>query len=138
MEVEHIGLCFRCEYRARFHETGHGSRCECQDPTMNVSTCYMFRPTISPILVPSVPDDPRPLFGPGFICQRVRADKLPEYEDLICQVVKMGKGYFKYWRPKNAEDKRREKEDEREHQRLFKALRSHDRGRKSGHGRKRD
>lgn len=43
------GLCYRCEYRAQFHENGHAPRYECGTGTSYMS-CYMYRP-VSPIIL---------------------------------------------------------------------------------------
>jgi hypothetical protein len=50
---ERIGLCFRCEHRARFFETGHGPRCECQAKNQAVGSCYMYRPVRPVVLAPN-------------------------------------------------------------------------------------
>lgn len=44
------GLCFRCEYRAMFLESGHGPRCECGDVQSGGGSCYQFAPVLPPVL----------------------------------------------------------------------------------------
>ena len=56
------GLCFRCEHRARYHETGRGPRCECQSEKQAVYSCYMYRPVNPVVLAPNEGDD-RPMFA---------------------------------------------------------------------------
>ena len=47
--AKRTGLCFRCEERALFLETGNAPRCECQTPAVNASTCYMYKP-VRPVI----------------------------------------------------------------------------------------
>jgi len=39
------GLCWRCENRAKFHDTGYGPRCECGDVRSAKYSCYCYEPT---------------------------------------------------------------------------------------------
>jgi len=55
-----IPLCYRCEYRAAYNETGHGPRCECQDVNTAVVSCYMYRPPRPLVISPNKGED-RPL-----------------------------------------------------------------------------
>jgi len=64
-------LCFRCEHRVEFLVTGHGPRCECQQPTLSSSGCYMYIPT-KPALLKKVKGDKRPQFGPWIFSARSR------------------------------------------------------------------
>jgi len=59
---EKKGLCFRCEHRARFMETGSGPRCECQDREKAVYSCYMYMP-VKPIITKRNDGDKRPQFS---------------------------------------------------------------------------
>ena len=45
-------LCFRCECRARYLETGEGPRFECQNIPNSVSHCYSYRPTMPLTQIP--------------------------------------------------------------------------------------
>lgn len=72
MNKKRKGLCFRCEYRARFFETGHGPRAECQMTDMAVFSCYMYRPVAPAITEVAHADDPRPRLGPPIISSRER------------------------------------------------------------------
>jgi hypothetical protein len=71
------GLCFRCEIRARYWETGHAPRCECGDYRRQVACCYMFRPCRPVVLAAANPRDRRPLFGPALFSARVQAAEYP-------------------------------------------------------------
>jgi len=64
------GLCFRCEHRAEFLETGNRPRYECGDPTMNCLGCYMYLPVKPVVLEKLDPNDPRPQFSAPFISAR--------------------------------------------------------------------
>lgn len=71
-------LCFRCEWRARYLETGHGPRCECQAEKSAVWSCYMFRPCEPYVLGRTGAERKiwgakRPLTGPGMISARMSA-----------------------------------------------------------------
>ena len=48
MEKQNLGLCYRCESRAKFLEEGHGPRLECSEITQSKYSCYMFNP-VKPI-----------------------------------------------------------------------------------------
>jgi hypothetical protein len=62
-----IPLCYRCEYRAQFHERGYGPRYECGAEGA-VYSCYMFRPCTPLTLAPNEGDG-RPLMGGLFSCR---------------------------------------------------------------------
>ena len=65
------GLCFRCEHRAHFHETGYGPRYECKQNGA-VGACYMYRPVSPCVCKPLHPDDPRPIWGPAALSCRMQ------------------------------------------------------------------
>jgi hypothetical protein len=56
------GLCFRCEWRARYYEEGHSPRCECGDIDSAVCSCYMYKP-VTPVILKPNQNDNRPLIG---------------------------------------------------------------------------
>jgi hypothetical protein len=70
-----MGLCFRCEHRAKFLEDGHAPRCECGDIKLSVSSCYMYIPVKPCITIPR--DLERPRFGPTFISAREEFHRVP-------------------------------------------------------------
>ena len=60
-------LCFRCEHRAQWHETGgkHQPRMECGEVNSSKYACYMYIP-VQPVRIKRLDiDDPRPL-SPGY------------------------------------------------------------------------
>lgn len=97
MTTEKQGLCFRCEYRARFYETGHGPRYECQQPEITVCSCYMYKPVRPVITVPSDPKDKRPRHGPAIISSRERFEAVAE--DMQLAIRQNGEESTLYWVP---------------------------------------
>lgn len=79
---DNIALCFRCEHRATFHETKRQPRCECGNVTVGVHSCYMFRPTIPPVMEADK-GDKRPAFGPWMIAGRTHAVGLLEVKPAL-------------------------------------------------------
>lgn len=98
-----VGLCYRCEFRAKFFETKEGPRAECKIPDRGVGSCYLYRPVTPYITKVANKTDPRPRFGPAIMSSReivVRvADKETENlltrkrngEAFICVVPKVKK-----------------------------------------------
>lgn len=72
-------LCFRCEHRARFLDGGVGPRDQCKQPMLGVCSCYMFLPTIPPIIKVER-GDKRPVFGSWIMSARVNPLGLPEVD----------------------------------------------------------
>jgi len=64
-------LCFRCEYRARFLETGERHRHECGDILKSKSSCYMFMPCC-PVVTKATPGW-RPRFAGALFSTRENA-----------------------------------------------------------------
>jgi len=88
-------LCYRCEHRARFHETGHGPRMECQNATTASCGCYMYRP-VEPLILRAAESEKqigvkRPLGGPGMIAARAHGRKAEEADGLLMVGVPVGK-----------------------------------------------
>lgn len=79
------GLCFRCEKRAIFNETGDGPRFECKQ-NGSVASCYCFIPC-KPIAVAPIAGEKRPMFGPWMIAGRVQAQGLVDQGRLRLNVV---------------------------------------------------
>ena len=69
-------LCFRCEHRASFLETGSQPRFECGNIENSNKGCYMFIPC-RPVVMKKNKGDNRPAHG-GYIGARVSAIKLAE------------------------------------------------------------
>lgn len=79
------GLCFRCEHRASFLETGSRPRFEC-GTTMTVHGCYMFRPA-KPIEVAPIAGEKRRIFDPWMISGRIRSMGLVDNGRLRLKLV---------------------------------------------------
>lgn len=94
------GLCFRCEYRAKFLEEGHGPRMECQTSESSVMGCYMFKP-VKPICVKPRKGDERPLTLNIFSCRVERSEFLPEF--VLDSKLYDGNNLLVYWKPKEEE-----------------------------------
>lgn len=88
------GLCFRCEHRAQYYETGLSPRMECGEPETCKYTCYMYKPVRPVVVKAQDPDDPRPLFGPAMIASRVRYDRTANYKDCEAQLFNVGDGEY--------------------------------------------
>lgn len=96
MSEHRIGLCNRCEWRARHIEAGHGPRCECQDIGKSVYSCYMYKP-VMPVVLEKNEQDKRPMFGSYMLSARSHG-RLPselEVEINVKQVTK--KEWVLYW-----------------------------------------
>lgn len=96
------GLCFRCEYRARYLEEGTGPRFECKCLEMSVVGCYMFQP-VKPIVIKPREGDNRPLSLNYFSARVERAEISPDLELTVLNLDKgqaIFKGILVYWKPK--------------------------------------
>jgi hypothetical protein len=91
----HIGLCGRCENRARALETGSGPRFECSDFSSNKHSCYMYKPT-APILFKREAGDRRPLLLNALSC-KVEVIRIAKGEYILRKVKG---GHLVYWKPK--------------------------------------
>ena len=99
------GLCFRCEYRARYLEEGSGPRFECKVLEMSVVGCYMFQP-VRPICIKPREGDNRPLLLNYFSARVERVDVSPELE-LRGEETK--EGILVYWKYNDYNGQRYEK-----------------------------
>lgn len=91
-----IGLCHRCEHRARHFEDGSQPRCECGGSGA-VYSCYMFEPVRPPVLI-RCEGDTRPLAAPWCISARAHADGLAEG---ALHLRDLGSGrVVLYWEPR--------------------------------------
>jgi len=86
-----MGLCRRCEWRARFYETGSGPRCECQCEKSAVHSCYMYKPTLPYIMTANEGDD-RPEYGPAFISARMHAVRPASEDELHLKGIRLKSG----------------------------------------------
>ena len=88
-----LGLCFRCEHRAVFLETGYHPRFECGMEKMASSGCYMFMPC-KPVAVTPNPGEKRPMFGPWMIAGRLHALGLVDAERIRLRLIDVGGPVF--------------------------------------------
>ena len=90
MNTEGTGLCFRCENRSMFLETGHGPRLECKQAG-TVHGCYCFMPT-KPIAVGPIEGEKRPIFGPWMLAGRIQSHGLVADERIRLKLIDLGDG----------------------------------------------
>ena len=88
-------LCYRCEHRACFLETGVRPRHEC-GAAMSVISCYMYRPAM-PVLLKRQKGDNRKQFAGWAFSARSEAVGMP---DMDLAVRREKNGSFLYWEPK--------------------------------------
>jgi len=93
-----IGLCFRCEHRALWHETAgaHRPRHECGEWARAVGGCYMFLP-VRPCVLARSDGDTRPIAASWMLAARSRGVEVCD-----CETVTTGdpERYVIYHRPK--------------------------------------
>jgi hypothetical protein len=80
-------LCFRCEHRARYLESGHAPRHECGQVNESKCGCYMYRP-VSPVVIKPQDGDPRPI-GSGILSCRSEAVRVFQSR-LMCKEIEDG------------------------------------------------
>jgi hypothetical protein len=72
------GLCFRCEYRAKYLEEGIQPRCECGMANASVISCYMYKPVCPVILTPLNKKDKRPRFVGAMLSSREKFERIAD------------------------------------------------------------
>ena len=87
--MDELRLCFRCEYRARFLETGEGPRYECKSKADGVWSCYAYLPVSPYTTKPLDKKDKRPRHGPVMLSSR---EVIHEISDVNYKVVKKRNG----------------------------------------------
>jgi hypothetical protein len=80
-----LGLCFRCEHRSVFHETGWGPRFECKQK-MAVHSCYCFVPC-KPIAAAPIAGEKRLIFDPWMTSGRLQSMGLVDNARLRLKLV---------------------------------------------------
>jgi len=90
------GLCFRCEYRARFLETKRQPRFECGMIESTVMGCYMFQP-VKPISIKPRNGDNRPV---TLNILSARVERVEEDIELKLEAKNGLNGTLIYWQPK--------------------------------------
>ncbi len=91
---ENKGLCFRCEHRANFLETGRQPRYECGNIEQCNYGCYMYQPVKPVILAIQDGYEGRPQFGPAMISARSRYAGEP---DMHLNAVHVDSGAVLFW-----------------------------------------
>lgn len=92
-----IGLCFRCEERARVMEGEHGSRYECNNKNVNVCSCYMYKP-VKPVVTKISKGYKKDLrFAPAIVSARETGCEILDGK-LILEDFGYGKACL-YWKP---------------------------------------
>jgi hypothetical protein len=94
MEDKIQGLCYRCEHRATFKETGYAPRSECKSE-ISVMGCYCYKP-VKPLVIKPRKGDKRPISLDILSC-RIEAVKIADVE---LTGKKIRGGYIVYWQPK--------------------------------------
>jgi len=56
------GLCFRCEWRAKYLEEDSAPRYECSEIDRAICSCYMYKP-VMPVVLKTNSNDKRPQIG---------------------------------------------------------------------------
>lgn len=92
--VKSVPLCFRCENRALFLETGNAPRCECKDPTSSAYGCYAYKP-VKPLWVKRAKGDRRPVGG-GLFGSRVNGVKVSDGDYRLVSQKNKHLIYFSY------------------------------------------
>jgi hypothetical protein len=90
-----LGLCRRCEHRARFYETGATPRMECGTESHSSHSCYMYKP-VAPFIMKADEGDDRPEYGPAFISARMHAVRVPE-DELRLKAARLDDGSILAW-----------------------------------------
>jgi len=82
------GLCYRCEYRAQYHEEKHAPRFQCSAVDRAVFACYMYQP-VKPVVLSNMPDEDRdPIYLPAMLRGRSQHDGVPDNVSLSCRIIK--------------------------------------------------
>jgi len=82
-------LCYRCEHRAHFLETGERPRYECGEINKSKYACYMYKPCKPIAMKRHLPEkqDPGPEHA-GFFGCRMEFSKFPDVELYIKRLNK--------------------------------------------------
>ena len=97
------GLCFRCEHRATFLESGIKPRFECGE-ARSVHGCYMFMPC-KPIVVGPIEGEKRPIFAGWMFAGRIQSYGLVDDERIQLNLVDVGeKKMSAVWKIKSVPD----------------------------------
>jgi hypothetical protein len=86
-----LGLCYRCEHRARFLETGDHPRFECGMEKTASHCCYCFIPC-KPIAVGPIKGEKRPIFAGWMFAGRIQSYGLVADERIRLKLIGLGDG----------------------------------------------
>ena len=89
-------LCYRCEHRAVYLETGGGPRSECKMSDTAVQSCYMYTP-VRPVRLKLNEGDTRPPIAPAFISARLRREGI--LDGILAVTGYEDSSFVKYWKP---------------------------------------
>jgi len=98
MNDKTLGLCYRCEERARFYEWGHAARHECGQVAQAVHGCYMYRPVLPHKIAP-LDGEKRPIGGPWAFSGRAHSVGLPTPQELELRALNCLTGLVMYYAP---------------------------------------
>ena len=90
-----LPLCYRCEHRAVFMETGAKPRYECGEHKAAVMSCYMFSP-VKPLCMRKDDGEKRPAFGPHMVAARMHTTGVAKVE---LHLTKQADDLVAYWIP---------------------------------------
>ena len=85
-----MSLCFRCEWRAQFHENKRRPRCECGDIESSKYSCYMYKP-VEPLTLEKANKDIQQVFLSG------GTSAMPHLIDYLQQNVDISLALFDPW-----------------------------------------
>ena len=95
-------LCFRCEHRALFLETGARPRCECGDIKTSKGGCYMFKPCAPQVLTRVDGYKDRPVGLPAAIAPRMYCEGPAENMELVFKRLPNDRYVF-LWKEKDTD-----------------------------------
>lgn len=101
----YIPLCFRCDHRASFLETGHGPRYQCGEVQKSVVMCYTYMPVRPVVNTADMHDKDHPgPFAPAIMRTRWSATRVAEEGEEIDSSLHMlsPDSWVVYWRPRKA------------------------------------
>jgi len=97
-----MSLCYRCEHRACFLETGRRPRCECGNAGASNYSCYMYEP-VKPVVLEPNENEKRDLRLGWLLSGRAHpavSETCGVVWKLVCQEVsKKKRTLVKYWIP---------------------------------------
>ena len=96
IDVSGKALCYRCEWRAQWLESGHGPRMECQSRDSATGSCYMYRP-VAPVIQQVNDGDDRSPFSGAMVSARSHAIGIAKDLDINSKVLDKKNRQFILW-----------------------------------------